>query len=79
MSIEYSKRAITDLENIGRYYRDSAGATIAAAIETRIRMSWCLLWNKRLGVRKCDREWGTHPRQSSFSFLDIVVRQVCEP
>jgi plasmid stabilization system protein ParE len=37
MRIEYSKRAITDLENIDRYYRDSAGATIAAAIETRIR------------------------------------------
>ena len=37
MSIEYSKRAITDLENIDRYYRDSAGATIAAAIETHIR------------------------------------------
>jgi plasmid stabilization system protein ParE len=37
MRIEYSKRAISDLRNIGRYYRDSAGPTIAAAIEARIR------------------------------------------
>jgi toxin ParE1/3/4 len=37
MRIEYSKRAISDLKSIGRYYRDSAGSAVAAAVESRIR------------------------------------------
>ena len=37
MRIEFSKRATTDLEKIGRYYREFADPAIAAAIENRIR------------------------------------------
>jgi toxin ParE1/3/4 len=37
MRIEFSKRATTDLEKIGRYYREFADPAVAAAIENRIR------------------------------------------
>jgi toxin ParE1/3/4 len=37
MRIEYAKRATSDLKMIGRYYLDSAGPIVAAAIEARIR------------------------------------------
>jgi plasmid stabilization system protein ParE len=37
MRVEYSKRAVADLRKIGAYYRDSADALVALAVERRIR------------------------------------------
>lgn len=37
MNVEYSKRALADLDEIAAYYSTQASPTIAAAIESRIR------------------------------------------